>query len=149
MTTERGPEAVLIDPVAGTRAACTLPACVQAAREGGGRGGPGGPQRTESRSPDEKSVAFIRDWNLWVRDVATGRETPLTTDGVKDFGYATDNAGWTRSDRPILVLVAGLEENRDLPAGSASGRRDVSGRHQGRPSQSAGVEISAARRRRS
>ena len=33
---------------------------------------------------------------------ATGRETPLTKDGVKDFGYATDNAGWTRSDRPIL-----------------------------------------------
>ena len=30
-------------------------------------------------------------------------ETPLTTDGVKDFGYATDNAGWTRSDRPVLL----------------------------------------------
>jgi dipeptidyl aminopeptidase/acylaminoacyl peptidase len=26
----------------------------------------------------------------------------LTTDGVKDFGYATDNAGWRQSDRPIL-----------------------------------------------
>ena len=45
----------------------------------------------------------MRDWNLWVRDVATGPETQLTTDGVKDFGYATDNAGWTRSDRPILL----------------------------------------------
>ena len=22
---------------------------------------------------------------------------------MKDFGYATDNAGWTRSDRPVLV----------------------------------------------
>src|SRR5205085_306409 len=32
-----------------------------------------------------------------------GKETLLTTDGVKDFGYATDNAGWTRSDRPIVV----------------------------------------------
>jgi len=31
--------------------------------------------------------------NLWVRDVASGKETQLTTDGVKDFGYATDNAG--------------------------------------------------------
>jgi Tol biopolymer transport system component len=37
-----------------------------------------------------------------VRDVATGRETQLTRDGVKDFGYATDNAGWARSDRPIV-----------------------------------------------
>ena len=46
---------------------------------------------------------FIRDWNLWVRDIATGKETQLTTDGVKDFGYATDNAGWARSERPIVV----------------------------------------------
>jgi dipeptidyl aminopeptidase/acylaminoacyl peptidase len=54
-------------------------------------------------SPDERKAAFIRDNNLWVRDVASGRETELTTDGVPDFGYATDNAGWTHSDRPILV----------------------------------------------
>jgi dipeptidyl aminopeptidase/acylaminoacyl peptidase len=57
----------------------------------------------ESLSPDGKRAAFIRDWNLWMRDVATGKETQLTTDGVKDFGYATDNAGWTRSDRAILM----------------------------------------------
>lgn len=54
-------------------------------------------------SPDGKRAAFIRDYNLWVRDVATGADTQLTTDGVKDFGYATDNAGWTRSDRPIML----------------------------------------------
>ena len=55
------------------------------------------------RSPDGKAEAFIRDWNLWVRDLATGAETPLTTDGTADYGYATDNAGWTHSDRAILV----------------------------------------------
>ena len=54
-------------------------------------------------SPDGKRAAFIRDWNLWVRDLSTGAETQLTTDGVKDYGYATDNAGWTQSDAPILV----------------------------------------------
>jgi dipeptidyl-peptidase 4 len=54
-------------------------------------------------SPDGKRSAFIRDYNLWVRDVATGKETQLTTDGVKDYGYATDNAGWKQSDRPILL----------------------------------------------
>ena len=54
-------------------------------------------------SPDSSKAAFIRDWNLWVKDLATGRETQLTTDGVKDFGYATDNAGWIHSDRPILL----------------------------------------------
>ncbi len=54
-------------------------------------------------SPDKTMAAFIRDWNLWVRNEATGEERQLTTDGVKDFGYATDNAGWTHSDSPILV----------------------------------------------
>lgn len=68
---------------------------VAAARTAGGR--------NTVVSPDGTSAAFIRDFNLWVRDVATGKETQLTTDGVKDFGYATDNAGWTRSDRPVLL----------------------------------------------
>ncbi len=54
-------------------------------------------------SPDGKSEAFIRDWNLWLRDVASGKETQLTTDGVENFGYATDNAGWKHTDKAILV----------------------------------------------
>ncbi len=54
-------------------------------------------------SPDSTRAAFVRDYNLWVKDLASGRETQLTTDGAKDFGYATDNAGWIRSDRPILL----------------------------------------------
>lgn len=57
----------------------------------------------EELSPDGKHAAFIREYNLWVREVASGKETQLTTDGVKDFGYATDNAGWIHSDRPILL----------------------------------------------
>ena len=57
----------------------------------------------EELSPDGKTAAFVRDYNLWVKDVASGKETQLTTDGVKDFGYATDNAGWIHSDRPILL----------------------------------------------
>ncbi|HYS27512.1 MAG TPA: DPP IV N-terminal domain-containing protein, partial [Vicinamibacterales bacterium] len=54
-------------------------------------------------SPDGKRDAFIRNYNLWVRETASGRETQLTKDGVKEYGYATDNAGWTRSDNPILL----------------------------------------------
>src|SRR3989449_7732610 len=68
----------------------------------GQRGGRGGPAN-DILSPDKKRAAFIRDFNLWVRDLATGKETQLTTDGVKDFGYATDNAGWIHSDRPVLL----------------------------------------------
>jgi dipeptidyl aminopeptidase/acylaminoacyl peptidase len=63
----------------------------------------GAASEPEALSPDRTRAAFIRNDNLWVRDVETGRETQLTTDGVKDFGYATDNAGWTRSNRPVLL----------------------------------------------
>ena len=61
------------------------------------------PQTSLPLSPDKKKAAFIRDFNLWVRDMTTGQENQLTTDGVKDYGYATDNAGWKQSDKPILV----------------------------------------------
>src|SRR5439155_20874317 len=70
---------------------------------GGGRGGREGGRAPETLSPDGSRAVFIRDWNLWMRDVATGKETQLTRDGVTDFGYATDNAGWSNSDRAILV----------------------------------------------
>ncbi len=54
-------------------------------------------------SPDGKLAAHIKDWNLWVRDIASGKETKLTTDGTENFGYATDNASWRHSDHPILL----------------------------------------------
>ena len=72
-----------------------IDACVVEAAKGGSEPG--------ARSPDGHSEAFIRDWNLWLRDVASGKETQLTTDGSTDYGYATDNAGWIHSDRAIVV----------------------------------------------
>jgi len=73
---------------------------------GGGRGGRGfgggASGAPEVLSPNGIRAAFIRDHNLWVRNVATDEMRPLTRDGVLDYGYATDNAGWTKSDRPIV-----------------------------------------------
>ncbi len=54
-------------------------------------------------SPDGNLGAFIREHNLWMRDLTTGKETQLTTDGIEDFGYGTNNAGWTKSTRPVLL----------------------------------------------
>ena len=59
-----------------------------------------------SVSPDGKWAVFIKDNNLWSKELASGRETALTTDGVKDFGYATDNAGWIHSDNPVVTWSA-------------------------------------------
>lgn len=55
------------------------------------------------RSPDGRLAAYLRDHDLWVRDLETGDDRPLTTDGVEDFGYATNNAGWTRGPAPLLA----------------------------------------------
>lgn len=68
--------------------------------------GPAAPERGSRReivSPDGSRAAFVRDHNLWVREIATGRETQLTTDGTADLAYARNDAGWTRSDTPVLL----------------------------------------------
>ncbi|HXT31879.1 MAG TPA: DPP IV N-terminal domain-containing protein, partial [Vicinamibacterales bacterium] len=129
-TTLTGSENVVIDPVKKTREVVqTPPEGGQASPDAGGRGGRGGgggrggrgggggpalsrtcgPNVTgmsgpppPSMSPDGKKAIFICDWNLWVKDVATGQERQLTTDGAKDFGYATSNAGWATSAAPAL-----------------------------------------------
>ena len=124
-TTLTGDENVVIDPVAKTREVVqTPPPGGQAPPEqegrgndagrGGGRSGVAlsrtcGPNVTgmtgpppPSMSPDRRKAVFICDWNLWVKDVASGQERQLTTDGVKDFGYATSNAGWRTSAAPAL-----------------------------------------------
>ncbi|HXG95867.1 MAG TPA: DPP IV N-terminal domain-containing protein [Gemmatimonadales bacterium] len=54
-------------------------------------------------SPDSSRAVFIRDNNLWMTNLTNGTETALTTDGVEDFGYGTDNAGWVKSDEPVVT----------------------------------------------
>ena len=100
--TPTGSEYVVINPVDGVRRAAP-----KLAELGITDAAPGGQGRfafsTAVASPDGKREAYIKDFNLWVRDITTKKETQLTTDGVKDYGYATDNAGWQHSDRAILV----------------------------------------------
>ncbi|HEX5069789.1 MAG TPA: DPP IV N-terminal domain-containing protein [Vicinamibacterales bacterium] len=125
-TGSNGPETVVVDPVKKTKEVVATPpagavnqpggGAGRGGRAGGGGGGRGGGRGTVaitktcgpnvtgltgtppvSMSPDGTRGLFICDWNLWVHDVATGQDRQLTTDGVKDFGYATSNAGWTTS----------------------------------------------------
>ncbi len=80
---------------------CDARQCVAVAKKKADAGKPG--SEPGAVSPDGKSEAFIRDWNLWLRDVASGKETRLTADGAVDYGYATDNAGWKHTDNAIVV----------------------------------------------
>ncbi|MCU0636973.1 MAG: S9 family peptidase, partial [Gemmatimonadaceae bacterium] len=101
---------ILVDPRRATRTDCTAtPApCATVSGLPTDNGATPAPfqvsrgSRPEVRSPDGTKAVFIRDWNLWMRDLTTKVETQLTTDGVTDFGYATDNAGWVHSDRPVV-----------------------------------------------
>lgn len=77
---------------------CVVDGCKAEARVETKAGGEPG-----AASPDGRREAFIRDWNLWLRDLASGKETQLTFDGVRDYGYATDNAGWKHTDEAIVV----------------------------------------------
>ena len=100
VNTSEGTEYVLVNPKDGSKQTATsmqelLPQEKQEER----------PEisRSEVVSPDGKKVIYIKDWNLWLRNLETGEEKQLTTDGEENFGYATDNAGWRKSDRPIVL----------------------------------------------
>lgn len=54
-------------------------------------------------SPDGRREVFIKDHNLWMRDVIGGTETRLTADGVENFGYATDNSARRHTNRPVVL----------------------------------------------
>jgi dipeptidyl aminopeptidase/acylaminoacyl peptidase len=119
---------IVVDPARGNRTTATDTSFIAntvGTGRGGGRGGRGGggfggnnviadktcgPNVTGAgsghppfiTSPDGRKQLYICDWNLWVRDVATHRDRQLTTDGVKDFGYATNNAGWVTAATPVV-----------------------------------------------
>lgn len=96
-TTADGPRVVTVDPATGARTVEPVPAQAPPAAPR-----PAAPPNSVT-SPDGRYAAFIRDFNLWARTLATGQDRQLTTDGIKDFGYATNNAGWVKNDSPVLL----------------------------------------------
>src|SRR6185436_10860232 len=91
-----GNDVILVDPAKRIKVTCTADRAncpgvppvsetnAQGGRGGGrggrgGGGGRGGAAGNAVTSPDGKRAAFIKDYNLWVRDVATGQEKQLTT----------------------------------------------------------------------
>jgi dipeptidyl aminopeptidase/acylaminoacyl peptidase len=77
------------------------------------------PPRNSSLSPDGRVAVFIRDHNLWAKQLPSGPETQLTTDGINEFGYATNNAGWVHSDNPVISWSA---DSRQLATFQHDGR---------------------------
>ena len=97
-TGDKGAEAWLVDATAATKTACDLAPCKMA-----GLSTTGSTNSTGTTSPDGKKTAFIRDWNLWVRDVGYrqgNRSSPKTASRISATPPTTP-AG-RRSDRPIV-----------------------------------------------
>ncbi len=97
------PEFVLVDPSKGTRQRAAELKSLVSGETADPRAAFMRRFSREVPSPDGKKVAFIREHNLWVRDAESGKETQLTKDGIENYGYATDNAGWRKSERPVLL----------------------------------------------
>lgn len=78
------------------------------------------PPVTETASPDGRRVAFEREENLWVREVDSGEETQLTSDGEENFGYAVQPEGCcgvvtgNRQDRKQPPVLAWSEDSRRI-----------------------------------
>ena len=88
--------ALVVSTSAGGRFRCDAQGCESVSKPQTGRE-PG------AASPDGTRAAFVRDWNLWLRDLASGKETQLTFDGEPDYGYATDNAGWKHTGNAVVA----------------------------------------------
>ena len=54
----------------------------------------------EAISPDGKRIAFVRDYNLWLRDVASGEEQAVTFDGEEDYAYGGCHNAWGSPSLP-------------------------------------------------
>lgn len=53
-------------------------------------------------SPDGKLAVYIREYDLWVKNLETGEDIRLTTEGEEFYGFGINNQGWNRSDRPVV-----------------------------------------------
>jgi len=72
-------KSMVVKSVAGVSYRCDLPVSACTAL----------PPPTEAavESPDGMKEAFVRDHNLWVRDLRSGAERQLTTEGIEHFAY--------------------------------------------------------------
>ncbi|WP_181040115.1 S9 family peptidase [Paremcibacter congregatus] len=84
----------------------------------------------DMQSPDGTQIAFIKNYNVWLRDAKSGVERALTTDGAAYFAYGgitgpsaewtslyfPMNASWSADGKKLLViqndarLIEGVEE---------------------------------------
>ncbi|PLX18001.1 MAG: peptidase S9, partial [Marinilabiliales bacterium] len=58
-------------------------------------------KKNESKSPDGKWIAFVKDYNLFLRDTKTEEEFQLTTDGIELYDYASPISWYKMVDESV------------------------------------------------
>ncbi len=71
------------------------------------------PDPRQAVSPDGRKAIFTKDHNLWLRDLGTGSETALTTDGAAYFA-------WGKLPDSALLTLVNERYNLPLPPFGAS-----------------------------
>jgi dipeptidyl-peptidase 4 len=78
------------------------------------------PETDESFSPDGRSIGFVRNFNIYVVDVAAQKERPLTTNGNKDllngrldwvyeeeiYGRGVTQGYWWSPDSAVIAFLS-------------------------------------------
>ncbi|MFT2089843.1 DPP IV N-terminal domain-containing protein [Paraglaciecola sp. 2405UD69-4] len=90
------------------------------------------PSPTESLSPDGNWVAYVKEYNLFVRNVDSDEETQLTFDGLKHFAYGTNtesslyHISQTRGQWPIPPVLAWSPDSSKILTHQLDERKVVS-----------------------
>ncbi len=78
--------------------------------------GPAAPSSADPRqtvSPEGRKAVFVKDHNLWLRDLGSGRESALTSDGAPYFA-------WGKLPDSALLTLVNERSNLPLPPWGAS-----------------------------
>lgn len=68
----------------------------------------------EALSPNGKQIAFVRNYNLWIREVVTGEAWAVTVDGEEDYAYGGPLTAWGDSNFPEMSSLWSSDSTRLL-----------------------------------
>ncbi len=84
---------------------------------------------TPLKSPDGKTEAFIRNFNLWVRSIKSTTATPITFDGSEDNAYRLSANAWSPDSTKLALYRVRLGLHRKIAYIESSPADQVQPRH--------------------
>ena len=70
-------------------------------------------RRRSGRSPDRKWIAFVKDYNLYVRENENDEEIALSSDGTEENAYS-ERVYWSPDSRKLVALRIQKGEDRKI-----------------------------------